>query len=279
MLGFLQLTYSMNESIRESIENLKSLLSNEDCLENSLQELLELKSELIPKSERLNHDIQWNSVISKFQVSREKEVDFAYVTKSTNSWRIVLIELERPNKKLFIENPYPDFHSDTRQAISQIDYWKNTIEADPISVRERLRPLVHMGGHWDTNPIEFYYVLIIGRNIEGHYSRNNAHLISRLRKEKSIHLYTWDSVIRNAETNRCARLNVLSHWKGTFKFKYAQAWTNIFSFYYHDQIILEVDKENYFRSNDYDIDAWRAGKRLLIKHKYPQDRFHEVISK
>lgn len=269
----------MNELISESISELNKLLLEENPLEGQFQELLELRSELIPNTERLNHDIQWNSVISKFQVSQDKEVDLAYITKSTDTWRVVLIELERSNKRLFIDTPYPDFHTDTRQAISQIDYWKNNIETDPRLVRDRLHPLVHMGGHWDTNPMEFCYLLIIGRNPDGRLSANNANLIHRLRTEKRINLYTWDSVVRQAETNRQGRLNVLAHHKGKFRFKLAQARTNIFSQFFDDQVILETDKEEWFRVNGYDIDAWRSGKLLEINHKHPREHLYELLKK
>lgn len=264
----------------EAIEGLEKLLIDRDVLEGPLQTHMEEFSELIPTLHILNHDVQWNSAISKLVLKMEMEVDLAYLTKNTAMWRLVLIELKRPNEELFIDTPHADFHSDTRKAIAQVQNWKDFAERHPDDVRERLRPLMHMGGHWDTNPIEFEYVLIIGSNQQGRLSEPKANLVERLHSENRITLLTWDSIVRMAKykAGKLSRLNILTHDEGRFKIKRAQAHTNLFAEFHPDDIHLDKKEEKWFRENDYDIDAWRSGDLLKLNCKYPPHRVEAAIN-
>lgn len=253
----------------EAVAALTALLAKVRDAEGPYQALLEEKSELVPVLDLLNHDVQWNSVLSKFSITSDREVDLAIVTKSTDAWRGIFIELEHPGKTLFIDTPHPDFHSHTRQAIAQVQHWKTAIDKDPPAVRERFRPLMHMGGRWDTNPIDFRYVLIIGRSPAGGYSEAQANLVHRLAEESQIRLMTWDSVVRHATASKRWRLNVLAHNKGGFRVKRAQGGTNLFGHFYQDQIHVDDEAEKWFKAQGYDIDSWRAGKLLTLNQKLP----------
>lgn len=62
-----------------------------------------------------------NCVISKFKLSNEFVTDFAYLTKSSDYWEFVLVEVEDAKKKIFTndkENIY--FHSEFIHAYDQI---------------------------------------------------------------------------------------------------------------------------------------------------------------
>lgn len=264
----------------KAVASLRALLNGGEDLESTYQALLEEQSELVPVGlDMLNHDVQWQAVISKFHVTDDREADLAFITKSTDTWRLVMIELERPGRRLFVDNPYADFHGDTRAPVAQVEHWKTAVQDDPRAVRERLRPLVHLGSDWDTNPIEFRYILVTGRNADGRFSKDHAACIERLRNERGIRLMTWDSVWRHAETSRRPRLNVLAHHRGSFRFKRAQAGTLLFGQFHHDQIHLDGDQEAWFRTNGYDIDAWRAGKLLTLNQKYPREKMNEVVAR
>ena len=69
----------------------------------------------------LNHYLHMNCVISKFKLGNEFVTDFAYLTKSSDYWEFVLVELEDAKKKIFTndkENIY--FHSEFNHAYDQI---------------------------------------------------------------------------------------------------------------------------------------------------------------
>ena len=62
--------------------------------ENQIQEFLEENTIFIPMPFLLNHYLHMNCVISKFKLGNEFVTDFAYLTKSSDYWEFVLVELE-----------------------------------------------------------------------------------------------------------------------------------------------------------------------------------------
>ena len=67
--------------------------------ENTMQDFLEMHTPFIPTPFMQNHGLHFNSFISKFPVG-PWFTDFAYLTKSTVEWYLVLMEIESPHKKL-----------------------------------------------------------------------------------------------------------------------------------------------------------------------------------
>ena len=61
--------------------------------ENQIQEFLEENTIFIPMPFLLNHYLHMNCVISKFKLGNEFVTDFAYLTKSSDYWEFVLVEL------------------------------------------------------------------------------------------------------------------------------------------------------------------------------------------
>lgn len=55
----------------------------------------------IPMPFLLNHHLHMNCVISKFKLGNEFVTDFAYLTKSSDYWEFVLVELEDAKMKIF----------------------------------------------------------------------------------------------------------------------------------------------------------------------------------
>ncbi len=251
---------------------LKELLDSENDEESAYQTLLEEKSELVPVDlDKLNHDVQWGCVISKFEITRDRIPDLTYITKSSDAWRLVFIELERPGRQLFLSRDHIDWHGDTRAPIAQIENWKEHTRKHPDAVREALRPLMHFNPDFEENPVEFRFVLITGRSASGRYSEAQAGAVHRLREERNIRLMTWDGLYRHAQRSRRWRLNVLAHHRSGFKFKLAHADTDLFADFLPDQIHLAKEQEGVFRDKGYQIDAWREGKRLSLNYKYPRE--------
>lgn len=87
-----------------------------------------------------NHHLHFNCVISKLKIGLEVITDFAYLTKSSDIWRVILIELESPHKRIFKKNAhgYPEFSAEFNNAIDQITYWKVYIEEHKTAVLRQL---------------------------------------------------------------------------------------------------------------------------------------------
>jgi len=132
--------------------------------EQEIQDYMEINTEFLPTPDLLGHGLHFNIVISKFPLGDRYKVDYAYLTKNSDSWRIVFVELELPSKTLFLKNikniqNTADFNS----ALAQIQNWKEFLLQNQDQVIDRLRPLLKP---LEYNPIHFHYVLIIGRSHE-----------------------------------------------------------------------------------------------------------------
>lgn len=106
------------------LEQYVDVIEKNGNTENQIQEFLEENTIFIPMPFLLNHYLHMNCVISKFKLGNEFVTDFAYLTKSSDYWEFVLVELEDAKKKIFTndkENIY--FHSEFNHAYDQITSW------------------------------------------------------------------------------------------------------------------------------------------------------------
>lgn len=85
--------------MNDLIERFRSALEDDSLNENDIQRFLEENSELISTPFLLNHHLHFNVLISKFKISDGLISDFAYLTKSSDFWDLVLVEIEDPKKE------------------------------------------------------------------------------------------------------------------------------------------------------------------------------------
>lgn len=75
------------------LEQYFDVIEKKSNTENQIQEFLEENTIFIPMPFLLNHHLHMNCVISKFKLGNEFVTDFAYLTKSSDYWEFVLVEL------------------------------------------------------------------------------------------------------------------------------------------------------------------------------------------
>lgn len=122
-----QFTPELKQSFLDMLDNHKT--------ENDIQRFLEEHTEMIPLPFLENHGLNDNAIITKFKLGSEMTTDFAYLTKCSDYWNFVLVELEDSRKKLFTENKQQvTFHHEFNHAYDQITAWKAYVENN----RERL---------------------------------------------------------------------------------------------------------------------------------------------
>ncbi|QJX65141.1 DUF4263 domain-containing protein (plasmid) [Niallia circulans] len=123
------------------IERFKHKLDDISLNENHIQNFLEENTELISTPFLLNHHLHFNSIITKFKISDGLISDFAFLTKSTDFWHLVLVELEDPKKKIFTNNNEQiKFSAKFNNAMDQITEWKAYIEQNPTQILNRIAP-------------------------------------------------------------------------------------------------------------------------------------------
>ena len=262
----------------EQKQNFLNILNNSKN-ENEIQRYLEKNPYLLPVTFVLNHGIHFGSYISKLSIGTGFITDFAYITKSSIEWRIVLIEIEDSKKKFFNKNGTPT--SDFIQARDQVLEWKSYMESKGKGyVLEALDKLL-VPEQMKINPISFKYLLIYGRTEE---LKGNDKLLAKIRqyKDDNFDIITYDSLISQCETGAYQSPRMIISIQDINKIKIKQLPnqkinTHIFSYLNHHDLCLSEEQINYFKEQGYCIDDWMQGKPLVINDKYPEEYKYNLL--
>jgi hypothetical protein len=244
-------------------------LLDSDVVEPDVQRFLEEHTELFPLPWRLNHSLHNGVIISKFPLDTSIETDFAYLTKSSVEWYLVLVEVESPKKVMFKRDKKrvlltPEF----AEALDQIAEWKMFIWRNRDQVMERIAPLLRP---LSDNRVRIKYVLIYGRHAE----LSSQEKIDRFAdlSDTELKVITYDSLISKHSPDEWWPKNVLVLTKRKFEFKYLhQLDTHIFAFCRPSEILLQPDQRARLISDSFDIESWEAGKFLTVNQKNTNSR-------
>lgn len=266
---------------RDVFAEFRALLDTEGVTEPQIQSQMERDTELIPIVDILGHGLSWGAVISKFEIDRSRKTDFAFITKNTAKWCVTFIELERPQKPLFTESHHANFTVELHAAIAQVEDWRTYVEKHPEEVRGRLRPLMHFHPRFTENPVEFRYVLVIGRwPHDDPYPSGISDRVHRLDRDSKITLMTYDTLMRSqGEFQLGEPKNILAHHRDTFRFKHACADTSMFAHYKPQEITVDEAARQFFADRGYDMDAWKEGKLLELGHRLPAEKTDEAVAR
>ncbi|WP_038485405.1 Shedu immune nuclease family protein [Collimonas arenae] len=270
----------LDNSLILEFENLLSLPAPKGRQkEQVIQDFLETHTELIPFTNRLNHHLHFRMILSKFPLGTELTTDYVYITKSSDRWRITLVELETPDKSIFTNNMHAATPSaEFSAALNQVRNWQIFIDDHKQEVVRKLdpllRPLVMRN-----NPIEFNYQLIIGRSDNKNISEARKKLINKLNSESNIEILTYDSLINWYKNDQKFKKNILSLAGFGFKFKYMHFEpAQIFAHVGPDFLFLTAEEKSELRSAGYEIDKWSEGELLIANIKYARSTLEKEMS-
>jgi len=247
-------------------KKLEDILSRQDASEQDLQDFLEVHPEFIPQVFLQNHGMHLQCIISKFPLDTSLVTDFVYLAKSSASWNIVLIELERHQKPLLVNaDKTPTPSSELSGALAQVREWMAFIEDNKSEVLRRLSPIrVPLADR----PVNFKYMLIIGKDREFSSKRSLQRALGQLNSE-TIKVTTYDGILRNYDNTRGPvwRPNILrvERSKYTIKRLHSSPW-NLFAYVGPGDLLLTQEHENILERDGYNILAWRRGE-LLTGHE------------
>lgn len=188
---------SSDKSPSELVSEYLALL-DENQLEQRYQTFIEKNTSLVPREFIQNHGIHFDLVLRKLAFGGDYKSDFAYLSKSSDDWNAVLIEIERPNKKFF-KDGHNDFHADFQQALQQINRWKAwfLVPGNFASFVDGIlgpirKPLT-------ANPTYMKYVLVYGRRSE--YADNDTRRRLVVAQEGGdFKIMTFDSLSESLHT-------------------------------------------------------------------------------
>jgi hypothetical protein len=170
-----------------------------------------------------------------------------------------LIEIERATVQLFtnhIDSPQPT--AEFTQRLTQIDLWKSFVTKRGNEVEERLLPLLKRSSH---NPMEFKYVLVVGRRAM--LDNPRARDLFARKSDEETKVITHDSLISWFKTDPQKRRNILRLDKSHYSYKYLTC-PCLYTFDLLDRYNLKLERQHRERliRHGYEIDAWENGRKL-----------------
>lgn len=239
--------------------------------EQVVQEFLESNTELIPTPNRLNHHLHFRSIISKFPLSTALITDYAYLTKSSDSWRVTLVELESPDKDIFNRSTKVVAKSSAfNAAIDQVRSWQQHMKKSEPEVHARLQPLLQPLG-MRGNPIEYHYQLIYGRSANKNLTSQRKQEFQSIQQDLGISILTFDQLVSWYQNDLVFKKSILRVARQGYEFKAMGAGpSSILAYLGPGELFLSDAQTKALETEGYDMDAWRRGELLVFNDKYPR---------
>ncbi|SDF89565.1 protein of unknown function [Sphingomonas carotinifaciens] len=247
----------------------ETLLSDEDKDENDIQAFLEEHTEFLDTSAwLLNHRLHMNCIIAKFPIG-VRTADFAYLTKSSDRWILVLVEIERADKPLFTtSSKHVGYSSAFNEAVAQTAVWQDYWVQHQAELRERLRPILVPPG-MASNRIDLRRVLIIGRSGTKDFNQAQRDRIAGLEEDNKIKILTYDSLLRSYRAGRASKKCLLSTRSTGYAIKRLDALPILlFSYVLPEHLTVPAPIEAELVSEGYQMDAWRNNHLLRFNEKW-----------
>lgn len=277
----------------EVVEGYRKILAQVDegdksVDESTMQDFFEHHTALFPTSHFMqNHGLHFNSFVSKFSIG-PYVTDFAYLTKSTVEWWVVLVEIENPHKKLFKGNPdHADFTADYTQSRQQIRDWKAFIEDHKNEVVDTLhrirKPLEY-------NKVSFKYLMVMGRRDEIEHSEARRRALAE-ESNGDLKIITYDTLLSDYERQRripVEGLMLTMYDRDRFRCKYLPSdaehkyfetieTDGLFAYMSCDDIYFSDEQIQELKAEGYEMDSWLQGKYLIMNEKYTEAGYAKTL--
>ncbi|MFG1419354.1 Shedu anti-phage system protein SduA domain-containing protein [Xanthobacter sp. V0B-10] len=161
--------------------------------EQVYQRFIETHTQLTPRDFVQNHGVHLRLVLRKLSFGADFKSDFFFLSKSSDDWNAVFIEIEKPTSRFFKDGSQ-EFHPDFVHALQQINSWRAWLSIDGnmpgfVSQLSSLRVPTTM----QRNPTYPKFVLVFGRRAEYQDSELRR---SRIRAEEreDFKIITFDSL-------------------------------------------------------------------------------------
>lgn len=250
----------MEESFRRALQTdpLAQLIASGDEKEQTFQTFFEKNPDYLLVTGLLqNHGLHFGAVISQFPIDTGLICDFAFLTKSSVEWRLVLIEIERPYKKIFTKARVPQPAEYMTKGLSQIASWQSHLETGLAQVTQRLRPFLRpLGG----NPVKVWYVLVAGRDFQDLDDSGKAWV--RTQNRSNFKLYSYMTLARSYVSDRpYERANTLRLDGQAYRFLNI-AYPPMTQLHYcnSNELLLSPSDRMKLLAYKIDAEAWQRGE-------------------
>lgn len=262
------MTLPISDELMAKLDEFDKLIANPQKNENAIQTFLEANTTFMPTPDLLGHRLNLNSVIAKFPVG-ERSTDYAYLTKTSVEWRLVLVELEDSGKRIFKPSSKNDaFTSDFTDAIAQIDVWRDYVSQHLERLREKLRPLM-VPNQMARHRLSVRYLLIYGRSAEFEHDDDRKLRLANYGAERDLRILTYDTIRREVAAGHNKPKAVLRANSRGYLLQSVEAMpSNMFADMRPSELELSPTAEAALRADQYDIDAWQQNELLVFNEKW-----------
>lgn len=253
---------------QETVDDFRQLINAPGIDENNVQAFMEGHTEFLITPHLLNHHLHFNAVISKFKIG-PWSTDYSYLTKSSDVWRLVMVEIEHPSKQIFKSSKHGAFTAEFNDALAQVHAWRDFLSHSWPEVQRKILPLQ---GHMAVNDTEFWYVLIIGRDKETAVNASRRRRLAAYLKNDRMQVLTYDSLIRHVESGTAFKKCVYSETATGFSMKNLGGDpSNVFAHLRPHQFAISAEQRAALSAQGYAMDRWAAGDLLVFNSKRPFD--------
>src|SRR5260370_28237873 len=149
----------------------------------------------LPTQWLLNHGLHFDFIFPEYQIGPRFKCDYMYLTKSSGEWWCVLVEIERPQAKLFrVNGKDVKTGSELNLARDQINDWREYLSKNKGTFMRDLAPILFPFS-MSKNPLNFRYVLLIGRTADFRNDPRNAARLATLNADGDTQIMTYDSTL------------------------------------------------------------------------------------
>ncbi|MCP1667505.1 Shedu anti-phage system protein SduA domain-containing protein [Pseudomonas citronellolis] len=264
-----------------NVKTLPDLLETSGFGESAVHESLCVHPEYFTMFVQWHHGNWFDWIITKYELPNGNITDFLYITTTSTKNTIVLVEIEDPEKKIWVGKPdIPQKSNPFVRAIEQVTNWRNSLQDTNNKSKLISDMKAMMGGcALKENIWEVEYVLIYGRSREN-ISQAQKDAFSQLSNDTGIHIRTFDNLVTGHKNGHSRSHNIVKITRPGPKFSYTHLHKepkNEFAYLLPGTMIINDEVETVLKSKDYDIDAWKNGELLTINHKYPSSREAEIF--
>lgn len=172
-------------------------LLDEGLPEQRYQEFIERNTALVPREFEQNHGIHLSIVLRKLGFGADYVSDLFYLSKSSDDWHAVFVELEKPTTKFFKQGSN-EFSAEFQLALQQINEWRAWLDRPgnkDAFLNNDVR-VIRVPRHMAVNPTDFKFVLVTGRRSE--YEGNDIRRsLVRAQERADFKILTYDSLVEN----------------------------------------------------------------------------------
>jgi hypothetical protein len=257
----------------------KLILASQD--EAEIQKFMIANTEYIPVFIELHHRIFHNVAFSKLPLGNYIS-DFCYITKHSEEVRVVFVEIERADKKLFKarKGTYPQITADLSNALDQVRAWKSEVEK--AHVRAELIDYLN-GLLWyvtkDRARLTFDFILVCGRR----GSQQHEKAIQQLSEESGILIKNYDSIRDAVASGRVEKRFLVSRRGNALSVLNFDAMPDsIWDSVPFSRILLTPEHIKAFSDCDIPIQHWMQGTGAplrLVRAGYYEDNFDKQFDK